>query len=155
MLVSKVGVKLVHYVFRIPENIHSGKPQLNLPRPPEYAIHPVETQHFVCYPGNATSEQIKNDRVSLKNVLASSPRTIWVPRENCRLVAAGAGGSPVGREGKGRFSKMDASRQEALTRTLRGLSAGVRIPLAGIAGFRAAIRRRINIIRMRESRTDA
>lgn len=49
----------------------------------------------------------------------------------------------MGDRGRGRFSKLDASRQEALTRTVRGLSAGARIPLAGIAGLRAAVRRRV------------
>lgn len=87
--------------------------------------------------------KIKPDRVSLKNVLASSPRTIWVPRENCRKVLAGCGGSPASEKGRRRFSKLDISRQEALSRTLRSLSAGARIPLAGIAGLRAAIRRRM------------
>ncbi|CAM9720176.1 unnamed protein product, partial [Sphacelaria rigidula] len=91
----------------------------------------------------ARVKQIKQDQVSLKNVLASSPRTIWVPRANCRKVSAGSGGNPAGDRGRSRFSKLDASRQEALTRTLRGLSAGARIPLAGIAGLRAAVRRRV------------
>lgn len=87
-------------------------------------------------------------------MLASSPRTIWVPRANCRLVCAGnssVSGSPD-RKGRrrGRFSKLDASRQEALTRTLRGLSASARLPLAGIAGLRAAVRRRASLARMRQ-----
>lgn len=87
-------------------------------------------------------------------MLASSPRTIWVPRVNCRLVSAGSGGNPVADRGRRRFSKLDAARQDALTRTLRGLSAGARIPLAGIAGLRAAVRRRISVSRMRAARAD-
>ncbi len=94
--------------------------------------------------------------MSLKNVLASSPRTIWVPRANCRLVSAGGSGggcsssSSDGRGRRGRFSKLDASRQEALTRTLRGLSAGARrLPLAGL--LRAALRRRASLSRMRHA----
>ncbi|CAM9136043.1 unnamed protein product [Ascophyllum nodosum] len=101
----------------------------------------------------ARVRQIKDDRVSLKNVLATSPRTVWVPRENCRLVAVGA--APAVGKGRGRFGKMDASRQEGLTRTLRSLSAGARIPLAGIAGLRAAVRQRVNVLRMRGSRASA
>lgn len=86
-------------------------------------------------------------------MLASSPRTIWVPRVNCRVVSAGSGGTPAGAgRGRGRFSKLDASRQEALTRTLRGLSAGARIPLAGIAGLRDAVRRRTSLGRVRRGR---
>lgn len=98
--------------------------------------------------------QIKHDQVSLKNVLASSPRTIWVPRSNCRVVSAGSGGSPSAQRGRGRFSKLDASRQEALTRTVRGLSAGARIPLARIAGLRAAVRGTVSLRRMRAARVN-
>eukprot|EP00752_Nemacystus_decipiens_P001938 g1867.t1 len=103
----------------------------------------------------ARVRQIKQDQVSLKNVLASSPRTIWVPLANCRLVCAGnssVSGSPDGKgRRRGRFSKLDASRQEALTRALRGLSASARLPLAGIAGLRAAVRRRASLARMRQA----
>ncbi|CAM9280816.1 unnamed protein product [Pylaiella littoralis] len=94
----------------------------------------------------ARVRQIKQDQVSLKNVLASSPRTTWVPRANCRLVCAG--GRHGGGRRRGRFSKLDACRQEALTRTLRGLSAGARrLPLAGLAGLRAAVRKRFGLAR--------
>ncbi|CAM9116423.1 unnamed protein product [Hapterophycus canaliculatus] len=110
----------------------------------------------------ARVRQIKHDRVSLKNVLASSPRTTWVPRADCRLVCAGSSGgvnssgrsssSAGSRKGRrrGRFSELDASRQEGLTRTMRGLSASARrLPLAGLAGLRAAVRKRVGGARMR------
>lgn len=70
------------------------------------------------------------------------------------MVAAGSGGDPASERGRRRFSKLDASRQEALTRTLRSLSAGARIPLASIAGLRAAVRARISTGRMRGARVD-
>ncbi|CAM9397187.1 unnamed protein product [Scytosiphon promiscuus] len=111
----------------------------------------------------ARVRQIKDDQVSLKNVLASSPRTIWVPRANCRLVCAGRSGSIHSSSGsssastgsgrgrrRGRFSKLDASRKKVLTRTMRGLSASARrLPLAGLAGLRAAVRKRVGGARMR------
>lgn len=61
-------------------------------------------------------------------------------------------GTPDSKGGRrGRFSKLDASRQEALTRALRGLSASARLPLAGIAGLRAAVRARASLARMRQA----
>ncbi|CBN75917.1 conserved unknown protein [Ectocarpus siliculosus] len=104
----------------------------------------------------ARVRQIKQDQVSLKNVLASSPRTVWVPRSKVRRVCTGAScvnsSSRNGsrRRGGGRSSKLDASRQEALARALRGLSAGARrLPRAGLAGLRGAVRRRASLSRMR------
>lgn len=99
--------------------------------------------------------KIKQDRVSLKNVLASSPRTIWVPWANCRKVVAGGGGCPDSERGKGRFSKLETSRLEALTRTLRGLSTGARIPMARMTGFRVAVRRWVMLRRMHRAVPDA
>lgn len=101
-----------------------------------------------------SDEQIKQDQVSLKNVLASSPRTVWVPRSKVRRVCTGASCLNSSRNGNqrrgGRSSKLDASRQEALARALRGLSAGARrLPRAGLAGLRGAVRRRVSLVRRR------
>lgn len=104
---------------------------------------------IVTLPWGGGGAQIKQDRVSLKNVLASSPRTIWVPRSNCRKVSAGSqetGAAVCDKKGRRFYSKLDVSRQEALSRALRGLSAGARIPIAGIAGLRAAMRRRVGTV---------
>ncbi|CAM9205685.1 unnamed protein product [Choristocarpus tenellus] len=87
--------------------------------------------------------KVKGDRVCLTNVLVASPRTIWVPRGNCRKLVIskqkhGAGGKGFPYRA-GTMSKLDTLRLDALGCTLRGISAGVRAPLTGLERLRLVL----------------
>ncbi|CAM9178603.1 unnamed protein product [Discosporangium mesarthrocarpum] len=79
----------------------------------------------------AKIRRVKGDHVCLGNVLASSHRMVWVPRDSCRKIISldrrtSSGGN------LSQLLQVDPSWQVTASRIQRSISTGVRMPLMGL-----------------------